>query len=52
MSVLMIMLAVNKCVTTYQAHTLVVVMMAFSWMKMNVTVEVCKLTSYLCVSNN
>ena len=31
----MIMVAVNKCVTTYQAHTLVVVMMAFSWMKMN-----------------
>ena len=45
MSVLIIMLAVNKCVTTYRAHILVVVMMAFSWMKMNIAVEVCKLTS-------
>ena len=35
MSALMIMVAVNKCVTTYQAHILVVVMMVFSWMKMN-----------------
>ena len=35
MSVLMITVAVNKCVTTYQVHILVGVLMVFSWMKMN-----------------
>ena len=37
----MIMVVVNKCVTTYRAHILAVVMMVLSWMKMNTAVEVC-----------
>ena len=37
----MIMVVVNKCVTMYQAHILAVAMMVFSWMKMNIAVEVC-----------
>ena len=39
MSVLMIMPAVSKSVTTYRAHTIVVVMMVISWMKINTTVS-------------
>ena len=39
MSVLMIMLAVSKCVTTYRAHIIVAVMMVISWMEINATVS-------------
>ena len=52
MSVLLIMLAVNKCVPpTYQAHTCAVVMTAFNWTRINTTVVVCKLTSYIAIVN-
>ena len=43
----MIMLVVNKCVTTYLAHTRVVVMMALCWMKIDTIVLVCYIL-YIC----